>query len=216
MPKITSVEPQKRSKRFNIFIDGQFVFGADEDLVVSERLIVGKEISPENLQKLLFEAEVGKLLERIYGLVSIRLRSEREIRDYFRRKNYELRIKGKEEKSQMVIDLAVEKLKEKGLINDLEFAKSWVEARRRSKQKGINALKAELYQKGIEREIIEEVLSGQVTGDSEEELARKALEKKMKSWKNLERGEFKKKAYGFLMRKGFNYEVAREVVEGFV
>ena len=43
MPKITSVEVQKRNPgRFNIFLDGEFVFGADEDLVVDHRLIPGK------------------------------------------------------------------------------------------------------------------------------------------------------------------------------
>ena len=207
MPKVTSVEPQKKNpKRFNIFLDGEFAFGADEDLVVNRRLVVGKIIEPEDLQKILFEAEVGKLMERIYRWFSIRQHSEKEVRDYFR-------VKGKEEISQLVRDSVIEVLKKKGLVNDLEFAKAWVEARRKSKQKGIKALKAELFQKGIDKEIIEEVVRQQATGSSEEELARQALEKKMKFWKNLEPQVFKKKAFEFLMRKGFEYEVVREVIE---
>ena len=113
----------------------------------------------------------------------------------------------------MAIELLIEKLKQKGLINDLEFAKSWVMARRKSKQKGIKALKAELFQKGIAREIVEEVVSGQGTGDSEEELAKIALEKKMRVWQNLPPMKLKKKAYEFLMRRGFEYEVVRSIVE---
>ena len=43
MSKITSVEPQKKNpKRFSIFLDGEFAFGADEDLVVDKRLVVAK------------------------------------------------------------------------------------------------------------------------------------------------------------------------------
>lgn len=214
MPKITQVEPQKKHQgRFNIFIDGKFAFGADEDLVVSQRLIVGKEVNSHQLEKLLFEAEVGKLVERVYGLVSIRLRSEREIRNYLKRLSFKRKIKDQEEISEIAVESLIEKLKTKGLINDLEFAKTWVESRRRSKQKGINALKAELYQKGIDREIIEEVLSDEKSSDGETELAKKALEKKMRSWKNLEKGEFKKKAIEFLMRKGFDYEVVKGTVE---
>lgn len=213
MPVITSVEPQKKnSKRFNVFLDGKFAFGADEDLVVNFRLTPKKEISQEDLEKILFEAEVGKLMEKMYNWFSFRQRSEKEVRNYFKIKNQGLRIKEKEEYSEFVIENLIEKLKQKGLINDLEFAKAWVESRRRSKQKGINALKAELYQKGISGEIIEEVISDKVEVTSEEELAKKALEKKTRAWKNLPEQEFKKKATGFLLRKGFEYSVIKRLL----
>ncbi|OGE63222.1 hypothetical protein A3A14_04030 [Candidatus Daviesbacteria bacterium RIFCSPLOWO2_01_FULL_43_38] len=215
MPKITSVEPQKKNpKRFNVFMDGEFAFGADEDLVVSYRLLPGKVIEKEELEKLIYEAEVGKLMERMYGLFSIRQRSEKEVRDYLRNLSFKRKIKDKEEISEITIDLLVERLKTKGLLNDLEFAKAWVEARRKSKQKGERALKMELFQKGIDREIIEKVLSEPFDfAQGEEDLAKLALEKKMKAWKNLPPQEFKKKAYEFLMRKGFDYSVVKEVLE---
>ncbi|MBI2196315.1 RecX family transcriptional regulator [Candidatus Daviesbacteria bacterium] len=218
MPKVTSVEPQKKSasrrtKRFNVFLDGEFAFGADEDLVVNRRLVVGKVIPSEELDQILFEAEVGKLMERMYRWFSIRQHSEKEVRDYFRVKNLESRVKGKEERSQVVIDAVVERLKQKGMINDLEFAKAWTEARRKSKQKGIRAIRSELFQKGIDKEIIEEVTRVESQESSEEDLARQALEKKMRFWKNLPALEFKKKAFEYLMRKGFEYEVAKEVIE---
>lgn len=222
MSKVTSVEPQKKNpKRFNVFLDGEFTFGADEDLVVNRRLVVGKIIAPEELDKILFEAEVGKLMERMYRWFSIRQHSEKEVREHFRIMNYELRIKGKEEISQLVIDALVETLKKKGMVNDLEFAKAWVEARRKSRQKGIRAIKAELFQKGIGKEIIEEVTGVKSQELSEEELAKKALEKKMRIWKNLNslqlneksRRDLRKKAYEFLLRQGFEYEVIKGVVE---
>ncbi len=214
MPKVTLVEPQKKNpKRFNIFLDGVFAFGADEDLIVSYRLIPGKVIQKEDLDKLIYEAEIGKLMERMYGLFSVRQRSEKEVRSYLKNLSFKRKLKEKEEISDIIIDLLIERLKQKGLVNDLEFAKAWVEARRKSKQKGVKALKMELFQKGIEREIIEEVISHQASVVSEEELARQALEKKMKSWRNLSALEFKKKAYEFLMRKGFDYSVVKEVIE---
>lgn len=213
MPKITSVESQKKNqKRFNIFLDGVFAFGADEDLVVNYRLVPGKVIEQKDLEKLLFEAEVGKLMERMYGLFSVRMRSEKEVRDYLKNLSFKRKLKEKEEISDLVINLLVERLRQKGMVNDKEFAKAWVEGRRRSKQKGIRALKMELYQKGIEREIVEEALREKGEEESEEELAKQALEKKMKSWKNLSQLEFKKKATEFLLRKGFEYQVARVVV----
>lgn len=216
--KITSVEPQKKNpKRFNVFLDGNFAFGADEDLVVNFRLIKGKELSPTDLEKILFEAEVGKLMERMYGLLGRRMRSEKEIRDYLKNLSFKRKVKGNDEISFVTADSLIEKLKQKGLVNDLEFAKAWVESRRKNKSKGKIALKQELYQKGIDKEIIEEVLSdevrGQSSGVSEEQLAIQALERKLKSWINLPTLEFKKKAYDFLMRRGFEYSVVKEVVE---
>lgn len=225
MPKVTSVEPQKSSyakaserrgiRRFNIFLDGQFAFGADEDLVVKRRLIVGKEILQEELEKILFEAEVGKLIERMYGLFNIRARSEKEIRQKLTIINYQLTKKGQESHSDLVIEETINKLKQKGLINDEEFAKTWVESRRRSKNKGKIALKQELLQKGISKEIIDEQLSIG-TEVTEEQLAKQALEKKINSWKNLPILTFKKKAYNFLLYKGFDYDTIRKVVGVFI
>ncbi len=214
--KITQVEQQKKNpRRFNIFLDGEFAFGADEDLVVNRRLLVGKEISLEDLPKILFETEVGKLMERMYALFGRRQRSEKEVKDYLRNLSFKRKIKDKEELSDVVIEAVIETLKRKGMVNDAQFAQSWVEARRKSKKKGLNALKSELYQKGIARNVIEETLEGQ-TSESEEKLAKEALEKKMRVWKNLEKLEFKKKALEFLVRRGFSYDVAKDVVDSFL
>lgn len=221
MPKVTSVEPQKKTlrlrsgqapKRFNIFLDGQFVFGADEDLVVEHRLVVGKFFEPGEIEKLLFEAEVGKLMERMYGLFSVRQRSEKEVKDYLKNLSFKRKIKDQDEISEKIIGLVIDKLKQKRLLSDEEFARAWVEGRRRSKKKGKVALKQELFQKGIEKKIIDEILN-QTTSEDEEKLADQALEKKLNTWKNLKQRELKKKAYEFLMRKGFEYDLVREIVE---
>lgn len=210
--KITQVEPQKKNPhRFNIFLDGEFAFGADEDLVVSRRLVVGKEIKNEDLKKILFEAEIGKLMERMYRLFNIRQRSEKEILDYLKELSFKRKIKGYEELSPFIIDAVAEVMKKKGLINDEEFARAWVESR--SRKYGINRIKQELFQKGIERETIEEVLSIKYNVLQEEETAEQALNKKLNLWKNLEVHEFKKKAYDYLLRKGFEYSLVKLTIE---
>lgn len=211
--KITLVEPQKNNpRRFNIFLDGQFAFGADEDLVVERRLLKGKEINKDDLEKILSEAEVGKLIEKVYGLLNIRYRSEKEIRDYLKQLSFKRKLKDKDQISEVVTEALIEKLKRRDLINDSRFAREWAEARRKSKKKGINAIKAELFQKGISREIMDEVLSEE-SAESEESLAKQALEKKLKIWKNLPEMEFKQKSLRFLMSRGFNYDLAKQVVE---
>ncbi len=211
MPKITSVEPQKKNpKRFNIFLDEEFAFGADEDLVVEWRLIPGKLLDTSDVEKLLFESEVGKLMERMYRLFNLRLRSEREVRNYLKNLSYKRNIKDQEQISEAAIELLINKLKQKQLLNDEQFAKAWVEAR--SKKKGPRVLKQELFQKGIDREIIEEVMSNESLVDSGIQTAEKLLEKKLRVWKSLPTIEFKKKTYEFLMRRGFSYEVVKDIM----
>jgi regulatory protein len=220
--KITSVEPQKKnSKRFNVYLDGNFAFGADEDLIVNYRLIPGTEVDAPTLEKLLFEAEIGKLMERMYGLFNVRQRSEREVRDYLRNLSFKRQVVGKEELSEMVVELLIERLKQKYLLNDEAFAIAWVEARQRSKQKGVKALKAELAQKGIDRETIDELVEGyrlasrsgvQGTGYSQNQVAEGLLTRRLPRLRSLPDIEQRRKATEFLMRRGFEYQVVKEVV----
>lgn len=224
MLKVTSVEPQKSSKgrsasgrnpkRFNIFLDGQFAFGADEDLVVEKRLVVGKELTTSDVEQLIKEIEVGKLMERMYRLFSIRQRTEKEVRDYLKNLSFKRKLKGQEEISAFIIDTAVQLMKRKGMINDEDFARAWVEAR--SKKKGKIAIKAELYQKGIDREIIENVMGDGLIIHDEQETAGRLLEKKIKAWRKLPEIELRKKSYEFLLRRGFEYDIVKDVIENLI
>lgn len=228
--KVTQVERQKKNpKRFNVYLDGQFGFGADEDLVVERRLVAGKVLSPIDLEKILFDAEVGKLMVRVYGLLNIRIRSEKEIRDYLKNLSFKRRLrsgdlkrslrsgdlkrkaKESEEISDVVIESLIAKLKGKGLLNDLEFAKAWVLSR--GKKKGSNLLKVELFKKGIGRETVEQVLSIKDQVLSEGQVAQMLLEKRLPRLIALPHLEQKQKALEFLVRRGFSYTIAKEVVE---
>jgi regulatory protein len=131
MKTISLVQRQKKNNlRFNIFLDGEFAFGADEDTVVNFRLLKGKEISDDELEKILFETEIGKLMERMYGLFGRRQRTEREVRDYMRNLSFKRKLKDLEEISDVIIDKVVERLKAKSLLNDSQFAEEWLVAKK--------------------------------------------------------------------------------------
>lgn len=218
MPVITSVEPQKKNpRRFNVFLDGEFGFGADADTIVNFRLLKGKQIPSVDIEKIIFETEVGKLMEKMYRLFTIRMRSEKEIRDYFKLKNYQAKIKDREPVGDLLIDLVIERLKQKELVNDKVFAKSWLQARQKSQKKGLQLIKSELFNKGIDRETVEEVMAESKTqGEDEYSLARQSLDKKSRIWRNLAGAELRKKGLEFLVRRGFSYEVAKDTVDNFL
>lgn len=147
--------------------------------------------------------EKNKFLQKLYRLFNIRLRSEKEIIDY-------LKFKKKIENGELIDDL-INTLKDQRLIDDLSFAKSWVLSR--SRKLGPKVIKIELLQKGISKEIIDRVMGLAV---DEEKVAEELLNKKVKGWRNLKPMEFRKKAYDFLLRRGFEYNIVKDIVEKYI
>ena len=99
------------------------------------------------------------------------------------------------ELKQRGLAAAIPKLIELDLIDDQKFARWWVDQRVRLNPRGNIALKTELMQKGIDREIIDSVL---LSKDQEIDLAKKLLAKK-----NLD----KPRAQRFLLSRGFSSDI---------
>jgi SOS response regulatory protein OraA/RecX len=57
------------------------------------------------------------------------------------------------------------------------------------------------------------VLSSDALVSSGAQTAEKLLERKMRIWKNLKESEFKQKALQFLMSRGFEYDLCKELIE---
>ena len=103
--------------------------------------------------------------------------------------------------------MLVEDSLSKILYIDLTRKRFWVENRERFRPRSARALRYELSQKGLSKEVIEEVLE---TFD-EEQSAWAAVARYVPRWDRLNEKEFKKKALGLLYRRGFDYEISRVV-----
>lgn len=152
MAKITDISPQKRNKtRVSVFIDGEFACGLDAVTVAAARIKPGDDITPEELAAVTRTSEINSAFERAVGYLSQGLRSTKEIRVYLNKKEY----------SQEVITAAVNRLLEYRYLNDEEFARAYVSSK--SKKYGKYRIKNELIMRGVDREIISELLSGDET-----------------------------------------------------
>lgn len=133
-----------------------------------------------------------------------RSRSEREIREYLKRKKA----------SEEVVEHIVSKLKEQKFLDDEAFAKMWIESRIRSKPRSQRLLKIELRRKGIHEDIIDLVFDnteGEVVGDTA--LAKKLAEKKIRRYTHLPREEIYVKLGSLLARHGFNWETIKTAID---
>lgn len=201
---ITALEPQKKKKnRVNIFVDGEFAVGLSQDIVFKNRLKAGKEISSQQLEQLVKENELDKILLKVYRFLSYRPRSEKEIRDYL----------AKKKTSVLLTALVIKTLEKQKYLDDKEFASWWVDQRMQFRPVGEWVLKAELLQKGISKKIIEEMVNGQWSIVNSQDLALKAAKKKLRRYKGLDQIEFRRKMGNFLARRGFDWETIKEVTE---
>lgn len=203
VPQITRIKPQKNKKRVNIYLDGKFGFGLDADNFLKAGLKVGQNLTQKQIDDLIFKNEFQKLLNRALRLISRRPRSEKEVRDYLRRKK----------SPPELIEKVIKKLKQLKQVNDLEFARWWVEQRSTFRPRGKFGLTMELRQKGVNEKIIKQVINEKV---KELPLAQKLAQKKFKAYKNLPREERYQKMSAFLARRGFSWEIIKKVVAKFL
>ena len=209
MPRITSIKPQKRKERFNIFLDGKFAFGVDENILVKNHLKVGQILTGDQIEKLIKETILGKFLDQALRFLSYRPRSQKEVTIYLTQKIAKREnIKFREAKESPLIGAVVAKLKRYNYLDDHEFAKWLVNLRIKSASRGLSLIKWELIQKGVDRDIIESILS---IHPNQTLIAKKAIEKKLKRWQGLSELDLKKKVYAYLASRGFDFETIKEV-----
>jgi regulatory protein len=195
--KVTDIKQQvKREGRYSIFIDGKFSFGLSELALMNSSLRIGKELTAAELDELKDTARHDKAYSQCLGLVARRPRSEWEIRDYLKRKEYDPEF----------IEQTVQRLQDGGWLNDLDFARRWVESRRLLKSTSKRRLQQELKAKRVADDTIQQVLSEDET-DEKAMLAKLVARKRKQS-----RYQDDQKLMAYLMRQGYNYGDVKDVL----
>lgn len=222
MPLITKISLQKRAKRYNIDLDGEFAFGVGEVLLAREKLHKGKELTLQEVERLKEAAVEEKLYEKALRYLAVRPRSAREMEVYLKRKASDFRYQIsdlKEEKKVLLIENIVLKLKESNYLNDQAFAKWFIEQRVGAKNpKGKKLIQVELRSKGVSQEIIEDVYSAFVetlheASLQEDKIVIHLAKKQAAKYAELEEQKFKQRLSAYLLRRGFEWEAVKAVVD---
>ncbi|MBA3758084.1 RecX family transcriptional regulator [Candidatus Saccharibacteria bacterium] len=193
--KITAIKQQvKRADRYSIYGDEKYLFSFSEGELLASGIRIGQELDEQRLEELRNKAVVDKAYDRAINLISRRFRSEWELHDYLKRKEYDGNVR----------DKVVDQLRERGYVNDTDFAKRWVENRRLLKSTSKRRLSQELHQKRIADDIIKEVLEADET--DELEVLKDLVERKRKQTKYQD----DLKLMQYLARQGFSYDLIKE------
>lgn len=195
---ITALVAQERNKeRVNVYLDGDFAFGLA--LIEALHLKKGQHLSDEEIARLKALDEIEVMRERALHFLSFRPRSSGELRAHLRQKDA----------SEAAIEAVLERLQNAGLIDDAEFARYWAQNREQFKPRGARALAQELRQKGVDDELIAEATSQL----DEAESAYRAAKSRVARLANLDKQLFRKRLGDFLLRRGFDYNTIRSVVD---
>ncbi|MBN1564465.1 MAG: RecX family transcriptional regulator [Anaerolineae bacterium] len=195
---ITALEVQKRNtERVSVYLDGEFAFGLP--LLEAAKLRQGQELAEDEIQALRDIDALALAVDRAVRLLARRPYSTTEIR----------RNLATHDVAPPVIDAALEKLANLGYVDDLAFARFWIADRERFKPRGPRALRYELRQKGVSDAIIETALADVEAHDS----AYRAAQERLRRLRGLEQHEFRNKLGAFLTRRGFGYDIVRDVID---
>ncbi|WP_235833603.1 regulatory protein RecX [Aeromicrobium chenweiae] len=105
----------------------------------------------------------------------------------------------------------LDKFEDAGLVDDAEFARSWVQSRQRSKGLSSRVLAMELRRKGVDEEIAREAL-GELDPEAEVEAAHRLVQAKLRTMSSLDETTKVRRLTGLLARKGYSPQVAFDVV----
>jgi len=204
LKKITKIEIQKKRKnRFSIFLDGEFAFGLDQDVLLKFGLSKGVELSESDIESILIAEEKKQAKDRALKFLGYRDRSEKEIIDKLKLIGYD----------KPVIEWVISELKRMQLIDDSRFAQSFAKTKMLAKPMGEYLLRCELKRKGIQEHHINAAIENIFEERDPVSIAIPLAQKQILKYKNVDELKRKKRLTDFLLRRGFNWEVITEVIE---
>lgn len=197
--EITAIEP-RRHRLSQLYLDGEAAVRVDTETLIKTGWKPGMEITDEELHALLEASEERRAREKALYLLEYRSHSKKEVADKISRTT-----------SREAAEAAVEKMEELGLMNDESYARQLASSLLERKGYGVRRARQELLHKGIDRELVEEILL-ETAPDPEEKL-REIVERKYQRQLQDEKGY--RRTVAALQRLGYGWEDIKSVVEEF-
>ncbi len=202
---VTRVAVQEKDReRVSVFLDDEFAFGLTLDLAIEAGLRPGLRLTVAEQEHLVERERLARGRVVALDYLSSQARTGLELRRKLRRKGYDA----------AVVDQVMEYVESKGYIDDAAYARAYVQARFAGRGHGPMRLRQELIRRGVAKEHIDDALHHLVAS---EEMDDAALAVARPRWRALESEadprRRRQKTLDFLMRRGFDFDEARQAVE---
>lgn len=204
MPVVSKITRGKNNPgRYNIYFDDTYAFSVDEALLIRYQLTKGKELDQWTIEEMAFDDQVHKAYNNAINYLAFRMRSEGEVRQKLKDKEY----------GEAVIDEAVKKLYKHQFLDDRAFSEALVRTQMNSAKKGPRAIQQDMQKKKISKDLQDEVLEG-YSEEQQLDTAFALAEKIAARESNKTPSQIKQKINDSLMRKGFSYALIKQAIEG--
>jgi regulatory protein len=196
--RITAIERVPRKKRYDVQIDDALVVPLSPDVLFRAGLAIGQEIELDQVRSLEEAERRHAAMSGALRLLAYRPRSEREVRDALAKRGA----------SERVVDETVMRLRELRLLDDAEFAHTYVDLRNGSNPRSRRLLAAELRARGVGKGAVEAPLSEVDEADA----AYRAASRKARQISDVSFVDFQRRVGDHLLRRGFGFGLVRETV----
>jgi regulatory protein len=198
MPTVTLLQLQERHRdRVNVHLDGEYALSLCLDVAIALRR--GQELTDEEVARLAADDAYRRGLDRALRFLAHRPRSRQEVSRHL----------ASADVSPTAAARVTERLTALGLVDDLAFARWWVDNRSTHQPRGRLALRHELATHGVAREDIDAAMSDL----DEEALALDAARPHLGRLAGLDRSAFNRKLGGILARRGFAPDTVRDALD---
>lgn len=206
--RITRIETQKKTPgRVNIFADGEFLLGLSKETLIRAGLRVGDEISSLQVADLTARDTLLSAKNSALRLLSIRPRSEKEITDRLREKEF----------SEKDISTVINELREARLVNDAEFARSFIRNALALRPVGELQIRRKLLLLGVPKVLVDDAVSHILGEVDMTAVAREAALAYQRRSRNSPASRDPRKARinlaAFLARRGYSWSTINAVMK---
>lgn len=177
------------------------LFPVHEEVVLKFRLVNGKELSESEIIELNGKLDLGSAYQYSLNLLSRKSYTIAQIYEKLEAKEYAIDI----------IQDVLKRLVDTGLLNDEQYAASYINHQVILGKKGPNKVKQELLQKGISDRIIQKYLT-LYESEIQIEHATKLANQLVRTNRKYGPYVIKQKIQQHLMIKGFNYSVIEAAI----
>ena len=205
--KITKLTVQdNNAARISVFIEGAFAFGLYQDLVLTHGLHTGLALSVAEQEALL--AADRELVAKAKALqyLAYRARTAEEVRRKLLRSDFD----------EATVEAVLARLHDLGYLDDEAYAHDYARARFRNRGYGPVRIRSELLRRGVGATLADAALEALAEEPGTDPVAA-AQAQAERRWPRLAREpdprKRRKKLSDFLVRRGFSYDVVRQVVE---
>jgi regulatory protein len=195
--KITKIAKMGKEDKFTVFIDDKLKLIISGESLLASGINVGQTLTDNELKDIDNLTKTNDLYSRSLKYISIRVRSEGEVRQYLKRKSA----------SDEQIKTIVSRLKSLDLINDETFARAFIHDRMLQSPSSKRKITFELRKKQIAESVIEQSLKNDQISDID------SLNRLIESKRRQSKYNDDLKLMQYLVRVGFNYSDVKDAIK---